>query len=364
MAQQLQNYNKLRVVRPVPRKPRRRNPFAKITSIMMMLAIGVFVLPLSFRQVMMSIPHGSLYPTVKVDYQTLRFPTSDYLSNHLAFGTRLLRSADKNPQMTPLRQTNRLTGLEKELSGLMHQYPAVHPAVYVLDFDNGNYVDINGSELFAAASIIKLPVLIHMFNAIEDGQFSLTDTMTLDEPYKAIGSGSLQYKPGGTKYTIDELARLMVTESDNSSTNMLVAKLGSMNDVNNGIWRWGLKNTSMQSWLPDLDGTNKTTARDIATVLYNVDNPKFLTMSSRERIFDYMGNVANNRLIAAGLGTGADFLHKTGDIGSMLGDAGIVFTPTGKKYIVVILANRPHNSVQGKEFIVKASEMIYNNMTR
>ena len=30
-----------------------------------------------------------------------------------------------------------------------------------------------------------------------------------------------------------------------------------------------------------------------------------------------------------------------------------------KKYIIVILAKRPHNSYQGKDFIVKASELIY-----
>ena len=97
--------------------------------------------------------------------------------------------------------------------------------------------------------------------------------------------------------------------------------------------------------------------------LYNIDeNPNFLSMSSREKIFDYMGHVHNDRLIPAGLGSGAVFLHKTGDIGKMLGDAGIVYAPNGKKYIVVILANRPYNSPAGKDFIVKASEIIYNNM--
>ena len=77
-----------------------------------------------------------------------------------------------------------------------------------------------------------------------------------------------------------------------------------------------------------------------------------------------MGHVHNNRLIQAGLGDGTVFMHKTGDIGKMLGDAGIVFTPNGKKYIIVILANRPHNSVLGKEFIVKTSETVYNYMGR
>ena len=77
-----------------------------------------------------------------------------------------------------------------------------------------------------------------------------------------------------------------------------------------------------------------------------------------------MGHVHNNRLIQAGLGAGSVFLHKTGDIGKMLGDAGIVYAPNGKKYIVAILVNRPYNSPLGKDFIVKASEIIYNTMTK
>lgn len=46
-----------------------------------------------------------------------------------------------------------------------------------------------------------------------------------------------------------------------------------------------------------------------------------------------MGHVHNNRLIAAGLPAGAEFLHKTGDIGKMLGDAGIVYAPNGKNIL-------------------------------
>ena len=99
--------------------------------------------------------------------------------------------------------------------------------------------------------------------------------------------------------------------------------------------------------------------------LYNIDeNDKFLTQESRAKILNYMGHVHNNRLIHAGLGAGAVFLHKTGDIGTMLGDAGIVIAPNGKKYIVVILANRPHNAIEGKDFIVHASELIYNYMVK
>ena len=77
---------------------------------------------------------------------------------------------------------------------------------------------------------------------------------------------------------------------------------------------------------------------------------------------DYLSHVKNNRLLQAGLPKDAILLHKTGDIGFMLGDAGIVKTHTNKKYIVAILVKRPYNSQQGKNFIVKASKIIYNNI--
>ena len=44
-----------------------------------------------------------------------------------------------------------------------------------------------------------------------------------------------------------------------------------------------------------------------------------------------MSNVHNTTLIKAGLPKDAEFLHKTGDIGTMLGDAGIVYAPSGRK---------------------------------
>ena len=81
--------------------------------------------------------------------------------------------------------------------------------------------------------------------------------------------------------------------------------------------------------------TNHTTAKEMAQMLYNIDeNDKFLSDTSRNKMLNYMGHVHNNRLIQAGLGAGSVFLHKTGDIGTMLGDAGIVITPTGKNILL------------------------------
>ncbi|MBR1943100.1 serine hydrolase [bacterium] len=347
-----------------PKKRKKVNPFARIISLALLACIGYFIIPKAFHDISLPLLKGKHnYSNVKADYYNILFPTTNYLSNTIFNNRRAFAKAKtKKPLMTPIYKTEELTMLEGSLRELMKKYPSIKPAITVWDFNTGKYADINGSEIYPAASIIKVPVLISLFKSIEANRLSIYDEMYLTHYYKASGSGSLQYHATGKKLTIDNLAKVMIEESDNSATNMLMSKLGSMTAVNSDIRSWGIKNTHVQTWLPDLKGTNYTTTNDMATMLFNLDNPSFLSINSREYIVDYMSHVKNDRLIPQGLGAGATFLHKTGDIGSMLGDAGIVFMPDGRKYIVVIMANRPYNSPQGKLFIQQASKIIYNYM--
>lgn len=337
---------------------------SKIVTLSLLSVLGIFVLPNGVKNIYGSIFTKSPYPNIKADYKKIVFPTVNYLNNNLFLNEPSLNGAatGKKAAMAELTTGKEMTDLESSLENIISMYPAISPSVYVWDYDTGNYADINGDKIYSAASIIKIPVLLQLFKSIEANQVSLYDRMTLTDYYRAEGSGGLQFKAENSTYTLDTLARIMITDSDNSATNMLMSKIGSMIDVNQGIRDWGIKTTEVQTWLPDLQGNNHTTAKDLARMLYNIDNPKFLSENSSAKIIDYMSHVKNNKLIAAGLGEGASLVHKTGDIGKMLGDAGIVTTINGKKYIVVILANRPYNSPQGKEFIVKASEVIYNYM--
>jgi len=357
-----------------PQRVRRKRVKSKKKSILhflisfsLLLFMAVFVMTYSFNGLIKSVFVPIPYKNITTDLRQIAFPVNNYLSNSWAMGERVISySSDvKHSQMVSLDENVNMPVLHQELTNLIELYPTVKPAIYVWDYDTKNYIDINASKIYSTASIIKIPVLIDVFQSIEAGQFALDDKMPLTEYFRTEGSGSLQFKARDSKYSIDELARRMITESDNSATNMLMAKVGSMTDVNNSIRSWGLKHTKVNTWLPDLTGTNYTTAKEMAQMIYNIDeNDKLLSEASRAKILDYMGHVHNNRLIHAGLGAGSVFLHKTGDIGTMLGDAGIVIAPNGKKYIVVILANRPHNSVAGKDFIVQASKIIYNYMVK
>ena len=370
------------ITRPVIKKKKKNIFIEFFRSIVVFSFLGAFiyfVFPTSFSRLIQNVffPHqlpvnvksmpnlhlknNEIVKMNKADLYSIANPVTNYLSNDLFLNRLLLTPTIQktHSEVTTMYHTSEMTGLKQQLLSLAAQYPMIKPAVYVWEYENGKYVDINADKIYSAASIIKLPVLVRMFKSIEAKQMTIYDEMTLTDYYKSSGSGNLQYAQSGRKYTLDQLAKTMIQDSDNTSTNMIMSKLGGMDDVNIGLRDWGISKTYVRTWLPDLAGTNKTTAKDMAKILYNLDNPGFLNINSREYIIDYLSHVKNNRLIAAGLGEGAMFVHKTGDIGTMLGDAGIVYAQNGKKYIVVILANRPHNAPQGKDFIVKASSLIY-----
>lgn len=356
-------------VNPIHRqkKQKKTNPFVSLVSLALAGALGICVLPFGFNRISKPLLFGNNYSAVQVDYNELLNPTSNYLSNDIFNNTRMLTGVSTakikgQKTMSNIYTTAEMSSLKSQLLNLMQSYKMIHPAIYVWDYDSGKYIDINGSEIFSAASIIKIPVLIQLFKSIEADQLTIYDEMTLTPYYVADGSGDLKKSAAYSKYTIDQLAKVMIQKSDNSATNMIMSAIGGVPDVNNGLRTWGIGSTQIHNWLPDMAGTNYTTAKDLVKMLYNIDNPSFLNINSREYIIDYMSHVENNRLIQAGLPSDALFVHKTGDIGKMLGDAGIVFAPNGKKYIVAILANRPYNSPKGKEFINKASSLIYNGI--
>ncbi|MBE7705371.1 MAG: serine hydrolase [Cyanobacteria bacterium SIG29] len=351
-------------IKPIKRnKKKKGNSLQKIISITFFAFLLFYVLPFSFRNYIVNVFPQNENKMLNINYEKFLFPTNEYLYKDLFLGKYIIKDTEYSHYiMKDMPETYERKILKTRLQALANEYRRLKPSIYVWDYENSSYVNIEGETIYPAASIIKLPVLIEMFREIERGEFTLSDKMILEDYYRASGSGKLQYSQGGIAHTMDYLARIMIENSDNSSTNMIIAKIGGMPEVNRAMKHWGLKNTHISNWLPDLDGTNTTTSKELVKMFYNIDTTNIISNQSKRHIADYLGHVKNNRLLQAGLPKNAILLHKTGDIGFMLGDAGIVKTHTGKKYIVAILVKRPYNSQQGKNFIVKASKIIYDNI--
>lgn len=343
---------------------KRHSIIRRLISFIVFLFIAIFIWPYCYENISKPIFFSyNRNKAVKVDYEAYLNKTIGYLSNNYFIDRPSLVGANiKKPYMKEMYLGNEIASLKNSIKNLALKYPQLKPHIFIYDYQNSNFVDINANEISPVASIIKIPILIELFKSIEANQVSLENKLYLTDYFRAEGSGSLQYKQAAY-YNFDYLARVMITESDNSATNMLMSAIGGKVDINRALRLWGLKKSYVTNWLPDLEGENISTAKEIAIMLYNIDNSSFLSMNSREKIIDYMSNVKNNRLLASVLDENSLIIHKTGDIGEMLGDAGIIYLPNGRRYIIVTLVKRPHNSFAAKEFIIETSKLVYNYMS-
>lgn len=233
------------------------------------------------------------------------------------------------------------------------------PHLYYLNLKTGAYVNLEADAPVPAASVIKLPVLMDYFRAMGEGKFKATDPLYYDFIHQAGGSGDLQYRPPGFNLPSLQVAKTMIQISDNTATNMLVDNLGGMKELNERFQRMGLAHTSMGNWLPDLGGTNKIATRDMAKLLYNINYSDFLCFPCRQVAMRILEGVHNNRLIPAGLPPEVIVAHKTGDIGTSLGDSALVIPPNNDSYLLSIQVERPYNDGTAKPLIIELSRSVY-----
>ncbi len=258
-----------------------------------------------------------------------------------------------------LQMTSEIEPLKKQLQDLASQHSDLTAGALFVDMDTGAYTDLNGSLSFAAASTIKVPVLIAFFQDVDAGKIRLDEMLKMEAEDIAQGSGDMQYQPPGKLYSAIETATLMISISDNTATNMLIKRLGGATVLNERFKSWGLNETEIRNILPDLEGTNTTSPRDMGQLLALVHQGKLVSLRSRDRVFDIMRRTVNNSLLPQGLGDGATIAHKTGDIGTSIADVGIIDLPSGKRYLAAAIVKRPHNDARAEELIRQFSQKAY-----
>lgn len=304
-----------------------------------------------------------LFDGKKEEFDILSFasPTLDYLNNGSLFGVNFVAETNgESPVFTHIVPSSHMTELEGRIRAVSKNYPELSSRVFVYDYKSGKTAEVNADIPTPLASTVKIPVLFEMFRQIESKNRDLTidKEITFYDIYRSSGSGDLQYSPKNGKYTIDRIANLMITKSDNSATNLILDEIGGIENLNRAYRMWGVKSGRILNWLPDLGGGNKMSMKEMGDILYNLDNPNFLSGSSREKIREYMGSLSTQHLLKAGIPADAGIIHKTGDIGKSLVDCGIVTLKNGNKYIITVAVERPHNNYKAKILIEEISKVV------
>ncbi|MDP1554397.1 MAG: serine hydrolase [Hyphomonas sp.] len=121
-----------------------------------------------------------------------------------------------------------------------------------LDLTSGRVIFLHGDAVFAQASAIKIPILVTLFRDVSVGRVKLGEKVELTAKDAVGGSGELQnkLKIANQTLTISELALLMVRDSDNTATNVLIARVG-MDRVNALMLSMGFKSTRLRRIMMD-----------------------------------------------------------------------------------------------------------------
>ncbi|MDJ0556678.1 MAG: serine hydrolase [Microcoleaceae cyanobacterium MO_207.B10] len=267
----------------------------------------------------------------------------------------------QSPSIVPLavQQTRQITELKTEMETVVAESTQLTPGIFLIDTDTGAYVDMNGGNTIAAASTIKLPILVAFFQAVDQGRIKLDDMLTMEKTHVATGSGDMQFRQPGSKYTALQTVTKMIVISDNTATNMLISQLGGAEVLNQLFQSWGLKHTVINNPLPDLTGTNTTTPKDLINLISQVNQGGLVSLKSRDRLFRIMERTRNDSLLPRGIGRGAVIAHKTGNLKSVLADVGMIDLKNGKRYLLAVLVKRPDDDEAAVDLIRKVSQKAY-----
>ncbi len=192
----------------------------------------------------------------------------------------------------------------------------------VHDIDTGERMELRGDETFPTASLIKVPILVTVYDLVDKGQLALDDPITLLKIDKVPGSGLLQFMHDRSIYTVHDAAWLMITISDNTATNLLLDRI-----IIRRVWdkmeQLGLPHTKVhsKSFLRSssvaMDSSAKyglgvTTPNEMARLFELLANGKAVNPAADSAMLDILAHNTNFEKMERYI-EGLDVPHKTGE---------------------------------------------------
>jgi beta-lactamase class A len=249
------------------------------------------------------------------------------------------------------------------------------------------------------ASVYKLPIAVALLRRVDARTLALSDSVRLDPWDFRIGRSTLApNRPGGAgTYSVARLLEAMVTDSDNTASDAILALAGGPSAVTDTLAALGLGGIRIDRsegetlfefyGLPDsIPAVERTPARvsalvrassseanadavarfaaeprdaasalAMAEVLDRLWRGELLSGAGTRLLLEGLRNSAIETRVVAGVPPGTPVWHKTGTYGAAaIHDAGIVALPDGTHLIVVVLARQPRRDTEAAELAIVA----------
>jgi beta-lactamase class A len=253
---------------------------------------------------------------------------------------------------------------EKKRLGCLKKVSGQRAGIVIKDLDTGWEFTYNGDRLFPSASIVKIPIMAAVLQAVQDRRIALDQKVTMNASDQTSGSGIIKAMPAGSQFTVEKLLELMVTRSDNTAANMLIRLLGR-DYLNSYFKRIGLSNTNLSRDMMDFSCRRKgienyTTPQDVSRLLEKIYKRTFVNAQVSEQCLALLKLQKVKDRIPRRLPENVVVAHKTGLERLVCHDAGIVFTPNGD-FLICVLTKSKASFKSSKEFIARIAAYTYHN---
>ena len=253
-------------------------------------------------------------------------------------------------------------------------------AVAWKDLQTGESLFINADTYFHAASTMKTPVMIEVYQQSELGNFSLSDSIIVKNQFFSIVDSSVYsltaaddsdvdlYQQVGQHKAIADLVYDMIIVSSNLATN-LVIDLVDARKVTLTMRNLGANKIEVLRGVEDIKAfeaglSNRTTARDLLIIYEHLAEGNLISSAANREMIAILLDQKFNDIIPAQLPAEVKVAHKTGSITGVHHDSGIVFLPNGDKYVLILLSKDLEDFDQGTESMARVSRYIYDYVTR
>ncbi len=265
--------------------------------------------------------------------------------------------------------------LRRSIEALIRDSGAADVGVAYRDLATGEELLVHGDATFHAASTMKVPVLMELYRQAEAGKLSLDDRMAVKIEFASIVDGSAYslkveddsetslYRRVGEQLTIRELARLMITESSNVTTNMLIERVTAAKTCEL-MERLGTKDIHVLRGVEDGKAyarglNNTTTARALMIILARLAGREVVSRGASDEMLTILRAQKFAEGIPAGVPSSVVVAHKTGWFPGVYHDAAIVEPPRGKPFVLVVLTRGIKDDKRAHRLVADITRLVY-----
>ena len=214
-------------------------------------------------------------------------------------------------------------------------------AVYLFRPDSESQPLILQSRPMRPASMIKMFVLAKVMQDAKDGKLALDELIPITAANIVGGAGSIAGEGVNARVPIRKAAELMITESDNTATNILIDRIG-IDNLNQYIKLNGYNDTVINHKMMLQQGaTNLSSAADLGMLFTKIYDHTCVDEYYDQIMISYLLKQQDRECFPAALPYW-NIAHKTGEVDNLYDDGGIFYGAPGD-FILVIMNDNYEN---------------------